>query len=238
MMRVDLIPTTLTLPSGTPRTTGMHVSRIIAAMAVEAKILKTSTAAALDLIELPGQSAEWWATLKTVDRLRILLGLAWEQMYLATLEGVSPHPGELCVEDIYMTPDGESMDVILTERGEEGYLLAVHEVKATYKSVKTVDNPFETQWMWRTQALSYVKGLKEKYQVPVGRIYLHILHLCGDYSYPIGPSLGPSKDVAQIWRADFDDAEIETSWELLTDYVKHRTNQDREDLMRDTEDAR
>lgn len=229
-MRVTLVPAPITLPISHDRSVGIHVSRIIAAMAVEAGILKSSTAAALDLQELGGDAEAWWASLGTSDRIRIFIGLAWEQWYIPRLLDVIDHPGELCFEGVFLTPDGEGMDVILTERDEEGFILALHEVKATYKSINTVGNPFESQWMWTSQCMAYAKAMGTT------RTYLHVLFLCGDYKYPITPSIGPDKERMLCWRADFDQEEIDERWDTLMSYVRHRQSQAHEDAMRDTEE--
>lgn len=196
-------------------------------------MLKLKHASQLDLIEVGG-SAWWWESLTPVEQLRVAIGLAWEKWYLSSLPDVLDHPGEMKVEGIYMTHDGESLDVIMGEY-EEGYLIAIHEVKATYKSINTVQNPFETQWMWATQTKAYCKGMQETTGQRCTRAYLHVLFLCGDYKYPIQPSLGPDKSGHHVWRADFEQEEIDTTWDMLMSYVRHRQAQDFEDAMKDSE---
>jgi hypothetical protein len=198
------IPVNLTLPeSRTPRSEGVHVSSVIRCIATETGILKP----------------EWAEELSLVDKrditdptaiLRISVGLAWEEYYIPTHlgpVGVVDHPGEMCVQDIYMTHDGESLDVIITDRRRE-IALVVHEVKATWKSTKTVGD-MTSQWLYLTQIKAYCKGLNTRFAK------IHILFMCGDYTYPIKPQI-------KCWLLEFTQEEIDDNFELLTEYRDHR----------------
>lgn len=200
-MITEQIPITLTLPpSKTPRSAGVHVSSIIRCIALEMKILKAELAEDLSLTDVREIT-------DPVAVLRICIGLAWEEWYLPQLDGVIDHPGEMQLEGIFMTHDGESVDTILTEKGPR-YTSAVHEIKATYKSLRTVAD-LESQWMWLTQVRAYCKALNTRVA------YLHVLFLCGDYQFPITPQL-------RCWRIEFTQEEIDENWALITDYLKHR----------------
>lgn len=228
-MQVSLIPTEIPNPPYGERTPGMHVSRIIRSIAIESKILKTEEAQSLSLIEMGGGDDEWWRSLDPVAQLRVAIGMAWEDWYLSKVPNVVYQPGEMTVEGVYLTPDGESLDMIVVERYET-YVLAIHECKATYKSTKTVGN-FESQWMWMAQIKAYCKAAGCRVA------YVHVLFLCSDYKYPISPSLGPDKVQPQVWRLEFDQQEIDDNWDLLMTYVHHRQIQEREALMKDTTEA-
>lgn len=232
-MQITLVPGRIPEPPYGDRTPGMHVSRIIRSIAIEAKILKTEEASSLSLIEIGGGDSEWWNSLDPIAQIRVALGMAWEEWYLPKLPEVVYHPGEMNIEGVYMTMDGESLDDIslFVKEMEGRFTLAVHEVKATYKSTKTVGN-LESQWMWLAQIKAYCKAANTRVA------YLHVLFLCGDYKYPISPSLGPHKEQPQVWRIEFTEEEIEQNWDLLMSYVRHRQVMDAEELMRDTEDAR
>lgn len=204
-MITTLIPTTLQPPqSRHPRSEGVHVSSIIKCIAAQNGILKTEQLNELSLVDAGGEA--WWTSLRQEDQLRISIGLAWEEWYIPHIGDVVDHPGEMQVDGIFMTHDGESLDTILTPKGQQS-ILALHEVKATYKSRKTVGN-LETQFMWLSQCKAYCKGLGTTVA------YIHVLFLCGDYKYPITPQL-------VVWRIEFTALEIEDNWELMTDYVRH-----------------
>lgn len=208
-MRAELIPTTLILPPGdAPRSEGVHLSGVTRCIAGEAGILKPEYCEDLSLVDVSQEA--WWESLDPVNQLRIAIGLAWEQWYakvLAETMGVIFHAGERQRDGIYMTPDGESLDMIHVDRATY-HVQCLHELKATYKSIKTVGDLY-SQWMWLAQMKGYCKGLDTLYA------YLHVLFLCGDYSFPIRP-------VLKVWRIEFTRDEIDDNWELHLEYVRHR----------------
>lgn len=199
-------------PPDMPRSEGVHLSSIIRCIATEQGILKPEWAEELSLVDAR-------TITDPVAILRISIGLAWEQYYipriLGPVLGVTDHPGEYEVDGVYMTPDGESVSVIITDRqgrpafGDSGpYLPVVHEVKATYKSTRTVGE-LESQWMWVAQVKGYCKAVSTRFSA------LHVLFLCGDYKYPIRP-------VLSSWLIEFDQAEIDGNWDLMTEYRDYR----------------
>lgn len=214
-MITTLVPVQLQPPVGHPRSSGVHVSGVIRCIATETGVLDPKYVEELSLVDANG--THWWESLDDVARLRIGMGLAWEQWYIPQLGHVIDHPGELCVDGIYLTPDGESLDMVLSN-GVWGYEQAIHEVKFTYKSINTVAPrlvkghgypDLESQWMWLTQAKAYAKAKKCRV------VYFHVNFACGDYSRPIRP-------VLLCWRIDFTQEEIDESWDLLLDYVRER----------------
>lgn len=197
---------------GAPRTPGIHLSKIIKALAHQKGLLDGWIVSDLGLVEVEGEGSLWWDTLDAASRLRISMGLAWEEWYLPQLDDVTDHPGELEIEGVYMTPDGESLDVIITPLGTN-YLLAGHEVKLTYKSTKTVGDDLDSlkNWLWLAQMKGYAKAMGTRI------FYLHVLFVCGNYKYPITPEL-------KCWRIEFTDAEIEQNWDEMMGHVRlHRT---------------
>lgn len=199
------IPVSIGLPKGAPRSVGVHVSAIIRSIATETGILKAEWAEELSLVDVREIT-------DPVALLRINIGLAWEAHYIPMLEGVLDHPGEMEVNGIYMTHDGESVDVIITEKAFDYKTLEVrrivHEVKATYKSTRTVGD-LSSQWMWTTQMKAYAKGLGTRFA------RMHVLFLCGDYKFPISPQL-------KVWDVEFTKEEVDANWDLLCDYRDHR----------------
>lgn len=197
------------------RSEGVHVSSIIRCIALEMGILKVEWIEELSLVETT--QADWWETLDEVARLRIAAGLAWEQWYIPQLtitEGIVDHPGEMCLDGIYMTHDGEDVTFIVTE-SFRGHVLRIHEIKYTYKSVKTVlgeqaedgtyPDAMKSQWMWISQGLAYCKGRKTRFHVQ------HVYFACGDYSWPMRPKL------LRI-PIEYTQEEVDANWTLLRDY--------------------
>lgn len=215
-MTTEPVPVELGLPlkSGPPRTAGVHVSSVIRNLAIQKGHLKISAERIEDLSLVEVNQETWWSKLSPVDRLRMCMGLAWEEWYVPQLGHVVFHPGEMELDGIYMTHDGESLDTIWHPSGVSGYELALHEVKLTYKSTKTVDN-LRSQWMWLTQCRAYCKGLGTR------TAYIHVMFVCGDYGYPIQPQI-------RCWKVTFTQDEIDATWEEIISYVQHYIRQERE----------
>jgi hypothetical protein len=66
------------------------------------------------------------------------------------------------------------------------------------------------QWMYLTQLKCYCKAAKTRF----GK--LHVLFLCGDYTFPIRP-------VARAWMIEFTQKELDSNWELMVDYKNQRS---------------
>ena len=193
----------LTLPpSKTPRSPGQHVSGIIRCLATEMGILTPDTAEELSLTDVR-------TITDPVAILRIRIGLAWEEHYIPSLEDVVDHPGEMFHDGVYMTHDGESISSVYSSVSlTHSWELVVHEVKATYKSTKTVGD-LSSQWMWLTQMKAYCKAKNTRFAK------MHCLFLCGDYKMPIQP-------VLKIWAIEFTQEEIDMNWTVLKQYQGYR----------------
>lgn len=208
-------PVELALPQGAPRSPGVHQSGIIRSIALETGILKPEWEEDQSLIEPDNQ--QWWASLDSDAKARVSMGLAWESYYITSqLPDVAKHPGEYCVDGIYMTPDGLELRRLVYYKPKK----KLHEIKLTYKSLKTVGQndhegktfklqPLMDQWMYMAQIKGYCKGLETT------EAALHILFVCGDYTYPMRP-------IPYRYDITFDQAEIDINWELLTDWRDHR----------------
>lgn len=141
--------------------------------------------------------------------LRISIGLAIEQYYIPEIlshYGVIDHPGELFYDGVYMTHDGEDQSVIITLGGKCGLHTRVHEVKATYKSTRTVGD-LSSQWMWLAQMKAYCIAKGTRFAA------MHCWFLCGDYKYPIRP-------MRLVWEIEFTQEELDNNWSLLADYKR------------------
>ncbi len=199
MTIIEITPTLELPPPKQARSEGVHVSNIIRSIALKVGFLDKKWGDDLSLTD-----AREITDPKGILRMRI--GLAWEEHLIPTLCDVVDHPGEMELQGVYMTHDGESVDRVFT--GSRGYEVIVHEVKTTYKSSKKAAD-LKSQWMWLTQLKAYCKGLNTRY----ARIY--ILFLCGDYKYPIEPEY-------RVFEIEFTQEEIDSSWNTLVDYMNHR----------------
>src|SRR5689334_7685228 len=97
-MQVDVIDTELLYPEPKlPRTPGIHVSNVLRMIAQENGILKREQVEEFGLVDLYEKQSndEWWNALPEDVKLRICMGLAWEDWYLPQLEDVLGHPGEM-----------------------------------------------------------------------------------------------------------------------------------------------
>lgn len=228
-MQAERFDMSLAVPrGGAPRSPGVHVSNLIRGLAVQSGILKIKDRLDdLQLVEV--NQGVWWEGLDPASRLRISIGLAWEQWYLGQLSDILvDHPGEMHLDGIYLTHDAESLDLVASEcpnGSNHRYVRAVHEVKATYKSTNTVvDWTSPKNWLWKMQIMAYCKALN----TTLG--WAHILHLAGSYSYPIEP-------VGSVWRLQFTQEEIDDAWDRVTGYRDARLMHEAEIAMKDTTNA-
>lgn len=216
----------LTLPPSLhPRSEGVHLSGIIRCIATDAGILKPEWAEELSLVDtriITDQTAI----------VRICMGLAWEEWYIHTqLPEVVDHPGEMQLDGVYMTPDGEELITLILDRRKR-YKQKIHEVKLTYKSLNTVSvgnendkrqgvrwdtydgitidtaeyptGPLTSQFMWLAQGKGYCKAAGTNLWA------LHVLFACGDYQYPLTP-------VAYRYDVEFTQKELDDNWQLMID---------------------
>lgn len=194
----------------TPRTPGVHLSACLRGMAIQGGLLKDEDVEELALCDFRTIS-------DPVAIIRICMGLAWEEWYLPQLKriGVIDHPGELKLDGIYLTPDGESIDYVVSQKTAYELLSnIVHEVKCTYKSTKTVGElrtarELYKQWMWLAQLKAYCKASNSLHG------WLHVLFVNGDYSFPMRPKM-------RLFKITFEPEELDENWRLITDYRDYR----------------
>lgn len=142
------------------RTSGLHVSGLIRALAVRAGKLDAD-----EVVTDPGPSG-----FGKVTELRMAMGLAWEDWLSRQIPGMEYHPGEFECDGIVFSPDGLDLD---NRR--------LHEFKVTWKSA---NGGIDKQFMWLLQCQAYLWGLG------LGdwtQAWLHVYYVCGDYSKPITP---------------------------------------------------
>lgn len=205
---------------GLVRSPGVHVSGLIRAMAIDYGLLDRKWVPEdfdlKDITEDGTESEAWWASLDEDSQVRMAIGMAWEQWYLPRIPSITHQPGELYLNGIYLTLDGESKDILITERSRRTLeIVAVHEVKTTSKSINTtgdLSQPNPKNWLWLTQCKAYCKARGTRV------LYLHILYIYGDYSYPMRPKL-------HVWRIEFTQQEIDDAWSLILDsLIRYRAS--------------
>lgn len=207
-MRYQEIPAVVPAPPSGNRTPGIHLSRVLKKMAVANRALNASYADDLSLVEVSGQGDGWWDSLEDDTKIRLAIGMAWEDWYLPKLPTVVHQPGELQLDGVYMTPDGESLDYLYSPMLRDDIVeYAVHECKTTAKSIKRIEeNGLEGQFLWLAQMKGYCRAMRTTIA------YLHVLFLYGNYKFPLRPQL-------RVWRIEFTDRELEVSWDTVTAYI-------------------
>lgn len=220
-MIVQAEPVTIRLPHNTQlRSKGIHQSRLVKLMAIDGEGLKPDLVEDMSLIE-PGD-------LSFIEEpealLRISLGLAWEEWYIRTQLGhyVMDHPGEYVLDGIYMSPDGEEMSAVLRPSKLGSCTVInhiIHEVKATYKSVKTVgmlqtQEELKRNWMWLAQLKNYCKA------AGTNKACLHVLFLAGNYKPAFKPQL-------RKFKITFTQEELDTHWALTLDYLNYKLQEEK-----------
>lgn len=207
-MNLIVEPVNLVIPPPLQaRSAGVHVSSIIRCIAAETGVLKPEWVEELELVEVtPSMRFS-----DPVVAIRVCLGLAWEEWYIPNVlgpEGVIDHPGEYCHDGIYMSPDGEELSTLISDRRVR-HRYRVHEVKATSKSTNTVGETkesLEAQFIWLAQIKAYCKAMKTTLAD------LHVLFLYGAYERPF------MQPEIKRFRFEFEQYEIDENWELLTQY--------------------
>jgi hypothetical protein len=204
-------------PPRKPRSPGVHLSSIIRCIATESGVLKPEWAEELSLVDRR-------TITDPVAITRICMGLAWEEFYIESqLPQVIDHPGEMLVDGVYMTHDGEELTTLILD-ARLRYAVKLHEVKCTFKSIKTVSGPnwdywerniydsadspigpLSGQWMWVSQCKGYAKAAGTRL------VDLHVLYVCWDYMFPIRPK-------AYRYSIEFTDKELDDNWALMTEY--------------------
>jgi len=168
------------------RSSGIHLSGIINKLAIAQGIYSPSTSA-------PDDSRHF----------RRCIGLAWEDWLAPRLLHTYPtfeyHMGEICVDGVYMHPDGIHF--------EDDGAIVLHEIKATYYSTKQLLKPLEKLIVWFWQGMGYLYGLTQHTGQRCTRAIYHPAFLCGDYS-TMNPLYRP-------FQCDFTWEEITAFWQVV-----------------------
>jgi hypothetical protein len=139
------------------------------------------------------------------QRLRMAMGLAWEEYYGQFYPGVLFHPGEIEADGIIGSPDGVEPDA------DGGPVL--HEFKVTWKTTRRILEGLEESgrngsggcnWMWLAQMKAYCRMLH------YSRACLHVYAVNGDYKPP-----SPQLVAVDL---EFDRRELDANWRLMMQY--------------------
>ena len=170
---------------GDPRTPGVHLSGVINYLARQMGLYDYEDEPQADGNKFPLEA-----------RLKMAVGLSWENWVERQYPDVMYHPGELCQDGIYMTPDGLHPDEILWE------------FKVTWKSMtKMITDGYDHKsfWPWRAQNMGYLK--------PLGwtRVHQCVLFINGDYR-------GERPTFVEL-DVEYTKQEVEDNWRLI---LKHK----------------
>lgn len=219
-MHIEYIPVDISLPPNDhPRSSGIHLSKVLRVAAARQGVLKLNPKN-LSLVEVGGDGTEFWNSLDPLSRLRMAIGLAWEDFYAKQLPEVVYHPGELTIDGVFMTPDGEGLDVIHVHNRPH-YKKVIHEFKTTGKSCRVMQR-LQDEFLWIEQMKGYCKGAE------TDTAYLHALFLHGDHMKPLQPQI-------RCARIEFTQMEINQSWDRILSTIRYHEQLLAEDSMKDTE---
>jgi hypothetical protein len=171
-----------------PRSPGLHVSSVLRSIALKIGVLKPDDEEEeLDPLneDLPRSAVN-----------RMAAGLAWEAWYGPQVCDLY-HPGEYCVDGLYLTPDGVSFDPF-----------RVIEIKYTWRSsAKDVSQ----HWVWMTQLKVYCHCMDTR----LGE--LHACYCMGDYR-----GGGP---LPMVHRFEFQKNELEAVWRMILNEASRMRSQ-------------
>ena len=175
------------------RTSGVHLSGILRAVAQRTNILKPDK----EDLDSISSTIDPYLVGSHGGLMRWVIGYCWEDWMGSRVSGMTYHPGEIVLDGVIMTPDGIELSYL-----DGAYVL--HEFKATFKSSKK--HVTETaMWMW--QGMGYLAGMSAKYQEACTRAVYHVLHLRGDYS-----GIDPMYVATEV---EFEEEEIRTAWGMI-----------------------
>lgn len=146
----------------------------------------------------------------------VLLGVAWEDAAVQLYPRLIWQPGELELDGIKMSPDGEDFvtyteslpmetgSVLLVERVTYVDIPTTEEFKLTYKSNRNRQD-IRAEAMWMMQIMGYLKA--------AGRTHarLHVLWACDNYVMPFRP-----KYIRYLIR--FTQDELDQNWKMMLKY--------------------
>lgn len=137
------------------------------------------------------------------------IGLLWEiVLERAYRDKFAIRPPQICVDGVWMSPDGINEDVIDPKLNPEGRTgLVVEEFKVAWAST---NKDTTANWKYMTQVKSYCRALGTNVAL------MRIFHVMGDYR-----GSGP---IYRIVRLVFSNQELDDNWGMILRY-KDKLNQ-------------
>lgn len=177
------------------RSSGVHVSGVLEAIAVELGLLTPDDR--VDLMPLV-----------------VLLGLAFEDKAAELYPDLIYHPGELKRQGIIGSPDGISqyakLGIPIPMRADFLGGIVIEEFKFTYKSSRQRNDAIINEWLWMNQLMAYLNMDNGT----CGIVRLHVCWANGDYKYPLQP-----KYIRYTIR--FEPIELRNNW-IMIQNNKHK----------------
>lgn len=180
-----------------PRSPGVHLSGIIRPLAIRMGCFDDEDEGLDSLITRLGSASSVGGGSSDI-LCRIAAGLAFEDWIVKQIPGLHYHPGEQCVDGVYMTPDG--LEAVTVPHFPLTAFLVVHEFKLTWRSAA---KPVPMYWDW--QAASYCRA------VGATRSILHAYHVNGDYKTGRRP-------MYIRHTRDWEPAEMDGIWNMITSH--------------------
>lgn len=179
------------------RSPGVHLSGIIRSVALSTGALKSrDDEEDLDVMIANTQPENVGDNSRL---MLVVLGMAWESWMAPRIPGMIHQPGELCLDGVYMSPDGIAFD----EKGKG----KLHEFKATWTTAR---KPIEDHAMWMWQAAGYLAALSEHFKEPWLNVVFHPVFMRGDYT-----RTGPQWPLYRPQEIEFEPEEIRSYWDML-----------------------
>lgn len=166
------------------RSKGVHLSGVIKEIAIRRKLLTVEE----QIDDMP-----------TV----VLLGIAWEDAAVQLYPHIIWQPGEVELNGIYMSPDGEHSGIFVPPNFDTP-VNVLDEFKLTYKSNRNRQD-IRAEQMWMMQIMGYLKAK--------GWLWarLHVLWACDNYVMPFRP-----KYIRYLIR--FTQDELDRNWAMMLKY--------------------
>lgn len=167
------------------RSVGCHVSKII-------KSLEKKYGRLAGRKDVDDDNQEQWKDYRLAG---FVMERAFKEVVAESTKLKLIRPGELCVDNIYMTPD--FLDV-------EGW--AVEEWKCTWRSMSWDIDDMAQFFSWWAQIKAYCRALG------VLKARLRVFYVNGDYR--------PRKPQPRAWEITFEPWELDENWQMILQHAK------------------